>query len=51
LARSAARQPVAPKALLTPVALRMTATDGLWDVYFGVHRIASVDQRVQNEGR
>ncbi len=33
-----------------PVALRPTTTDGLWDVYFGVHRIASIDQHAQNEG-
>jgi transposase InsO family protein len=33
----------------SPVALRATATDGLWDVYFGVHRIASINQNAQNE--
>jgi transposase InsO family protein len=32
-----------------PVALRATTTDGLWEVYFGVHRIASFDLRTQNE--
>ena len=32
-----------------PVALRATTTDGRWEVYFGVHRIASIDQRAQNE--
>ena len=32
-----------------PVALRATTTDGLWQVYFGVHRIATVDLRVHNE--
>jgi transposase InsO family protein len=31
------------------VALRATTTDGLWQVYFGVHRIATVDLRVHNE--
>lgn len=31
------------------VALRATTTDGLWDVYFGVHRIASLDLHAQNE--
>ena len=35
----------------SPVALRATATDGQWDVYFGVHRIASIDLRAQNESR
>lgn len=33
-----------------PVALRPTPTDGLWNIFFGVHLIASVDQRVHNEG-
>lgn len=34
-----------------PVALRPTPTDGLWNVFLGVHLIASVDQRPHNEIR
>jgi transposase InsO family protein len=34
-----------------PVALRPTPTDGLWNVFLGVHLIASVDQRTHNEIR
>jgi transposase InsO family protein len=30
------------------VAVRPTTTDGVWGVYFGVHRVAQVDFRVQN---
>ena len=34
-----------------PVALRATPTDGLWNVFLGVHLIASVDQRAHNQKR
>jgi transposase InsO family protein len=33
-----------------PVAPRPTTTDGLWEVSFGVRRIAAIDQRAHNEG-
>jgi transposase InsO family protein len=33
------------------VALRATTTDGLWLVYFGVHRIATIDLRDNKESR
>ncbi len=32
------------------VAVRPTPIDGVWGVYFGVHRVAQVDFRVQNPG-
>jgi hypothetical protein len=33
-----------------PVGVRPTAEDGVWSVYFGPHRVASIDFRVQNQG-
>jgi transposase InsO family protein len=34
-----------------PVAVRATSQDGVWAVYFGVHAVASLDLRGQNEPR
>jgi transposase InsO family protein len=33
------------------VAVRPTTEDGVWEVYFGVHRVAQVDLRVQNQSQ